>query len=130
MAIVYSQDRPGVDEVIRLFSASGLNAPIEDAARMERMLASSQMIIVARASGGLVGLIRVLTDFSFNAFVADLAVLPQWQRKGVGSELMRQATSSYPTVKFVVHPGGDSREFYLKLGFIPAEICVVLPRTR
>ena len=129
MNIVFSEDRPSVNEVTTLFLASGLNAPIDDPERMERMMSSSQMIIVARVSDALIGLIRVLTDFSFNAFIADLAVLPEWQRKGIGSELVRLATSRYPTVKFVVHPGGDSRDFYLRLGFVPAETCVSLPRT-
>jgi predicted N-acetyltransferase YhbS len=79
--------------------------------------------------GRLVGLIRVLTDFSFNAFVADLAVSPDFHRKGVGSELLARATATNDGVKYILQTH-DSGDFYLKRGFVPAEHCYVRMRKR
>lgn len=117
-------------EVAELFRSAGLNAPLDDAARLERMLDEAQDVVVARTEdGALVGLVRVLTDFSFNAFIADLAVLPGWQGRGLGSQLVTAVVADHPGVKFLVHPGHDSGPFWDKLGFEPAPTCLVRPRS-
>ena len=117
------------DEVVELFRVAELNGPLDDLARMQRMLDESQQVVVARAPDGtLVGLIRVLTDFSFNAFIADLAVRPKWQQQGVGRRLVEAATAQHPGVKFVVQPGHDSGSFWSKVGFEPAPTCMVRSR--
>jgi N-acetylglutamate synthase-like GNAT family acetyltransferase len=128
--VVYSeQDKPSASEVILLFRKAGLNGPLDEPDRVAQMLAAAQLTITARVDGCLVGLIRVLTDFSFNAFVADLAVSPDYQQKGVGTELLTRATASNDGVKYILqtHDGGD---FYLKRGFVPAEHCYVRMRKR
>ncbi|QEU90391.1 GNAT family N-acetyltransferase [Streptomyces kanamyceticus] len=126
--VVYADELPAAAEVSDLFRAAELNGPIDEPARMRRMLETSQHLMTARVAGRLVGLIRVLTDLSFNAFVADLAVHPDLQRRGIGGELLRRATEPHPGVKFVVHPGNHSGDFYRKQGFVPAPECVALPR--
>ncbi|MEU7577104.1 GNAT family N-acetyltransferase [Streptomyces sp. NPDC041068] len=124
----YAEELPEAAEVAELFRAAELNGPLDDPDRMRRMLETSQCILTARVAGQLVGLIRVLTDLSFNAFVADLAVHPDRQRRGIGTELLRRATQPHPGVKFVVHPGNHSGDFYRKQGFESAPECVALPR--
>jgi len=129
-AVVYSEeDKPSVSEVILLFRSAGLNGPPDEPERIAQMLAVAQQTITARVDGRLVGLIRVLTDFSFNAFVADLAVSPQFQHKGLGTELLARATASNDGVKYILQTQ-DSGDFYLKRGFIPAEHCYVRVRKR
>ena len=129
MDIHYSEDRPAAAEVIDLFRAAALNGPLDEPDRVRRMLEQAQHLVVARADGGeLVGLVRVLTDFAFNAFVADLAVHPDHQRRGIGAELVRRAVEPYPGVKFVVHPGHDSGAFWARQRFVPALGCLVRPR--
>ncbi len=125
-----TRDGASADEVAELFGAAGLNGPLDDPARLKRMLDEAQELVVARAEDGtLVGLIRVLTDFSFNAFIADLAVRPGWQGQGLGSRLVNAVVADHPGVKFVVHPGHDSGPFWTKLGFEPAPTCVAKPRS-
>ncbi|MBT0768573.1 GNAT family N-acetyltransferase [Kineosporia sp. J2-2] len=120
---------PSAEETAELFGAAGLNGPLDDLPRLERMLSTAQQVITARAPGGqLVGLVRVLTDFGFNAFIADLAVRPGWQRRGLGTRLVSTAVRDQPGVKFVVQPGHDSGAFWRKLGFDPAPTCVVRGR--
>lgn len=126
----YVQERPSAAEVAVLFDEAGLNGPLSDLPRLDRMIGEAQHVLTARVGDELAGLIRVLTDFSFNAFVADLAVRPSHQYQGIGSELVRRATLDWPGVKFVVHPGHDSAAFWLRRGFVPASTCLVRPRAR
>jgi biotin carboxylase/GNAT superfamily N-acetyltransferase len=121
---------PDAAETADLFAAARLNGPLGDLSRLQRMLDTAQQVITARASDGLlVGLIRVLTDFSFNAFIADLAVRPGWQRNGLGSRLVAAAVDDHPGVKFVVQPGHDSGQFWQRVGFEAAPTCVMRGRS-
>lgn len=119
-SVRYTEDRPSVGEIIDLFRAAGLNGPLDEPERVKRMVDEAQYLLSARLESRLVGLVRVLTDFSFNAFIADLAVLPEFQRRGIGSELLRRSTEPFPGVKFVVHPGHESAGFYRANGFSEA----------
>jgi GNAT superfamily N-acetyltransferase len=126
--IAYSTRAPLAVETIALFRAARLNGPLEEPERMQRMLDEAQFVLAARCGSRLVGLIRVLTDFAFNAFVADLAVLPEFQGRGIGSQLLRSAIAPFPGVKFIVHPGHASEGFYTRHGFADTG-CMVRPRS-
>jgi predicted N-acetyltransferase YhbS len=127
VSIVRGKVAPG--EAADLFQQAGLNGPVQDLLRLKRMLDEAQDLCLARTESGLlVGLVRVLTDFSFNAFIADLAVRPGWQHNGIGRRLVAAVTADYPGVKFVVHPGHASESFWSKLGFEPAPTCMARPR--
>ena len=124
------RDGATAEEVAELFRSAELNGPLNDLGRLRRMLDEAQDLVVARTEDGvLVGLVRVLTDFSFNAFIADLAVLPGWQGRGLGTRLVEAVVADHPGVKFVVHPGHDSGPFWGKLGFEPAPNCMAKPRS-
>lgn len=63
----------------------------------------------------LVGCIRILTDGYFFGTITELLVLPSYQRRGVGSELLRLAKENAPTMLyFGSKPGIEG--FYEKNG--------------
>jgi GNAT superfamily N-acetyltransferase len=129
-SVTYSDaDKPAASEVIALFRAAGLNGPLDEPDRVAQMLLASQLVITARVDGQLVGLIRVLTDFAFNAFVADLAVSPALQGKGIGTELLARATASNDGVKYILQSHAAAG-FYLKNDFTKADSCYVRMRKR
>ena len=63
----------------------------------------------------LVGCLRILTDGYFFGTITELLVLPEYQKKGVGSELLRLAKENAPTMLFFgAQPGVEG--FYEKNG--------------
>ena len=63
----------------------------------------------------LVGCLRILTDGYFFGTITELLVLPEYQKKGVGSELLRLAKENTPTMLFFgAQPGVEG--FYEKNG--------------
>ena len=91
MTIAYAcEDYLGADEYIEVVRKSGLNRPIEDRGRVERMLAHANLIISARQDGKIVGFARSLTDFCFCCYLSDLAVDRALQGKGIGKRLIEE----------------------------------------
>ncbi|MCA9087278.1 MAG: GNAT family N-acetyltransferase [Planctomycetaceae bacterium] len=81
-----------VEEFIEVLQNSGLGErrPIHDRNVVASMLSQATLILTARSSGKLVGVARALTDFSFCTYLSDLAVDVEYQRRGIGRELIRQ----------------------------------------
>ena len=91
MNTVYArEDYLGADEYIDIVAKSGLNRPIEDRGRVERMLAHANLILTARQDGRLVGFARSLTDFCFCCYLSDLAVDKACQGQGIGKRLIEE----------------------------------------
>ncbi|MBS0221124.1 MAG: GNAT family N-acetyltransferase [Proteobacteria bacterium] len=91
MTTVYArEDHLSADEYIDVVKKSGLNRPIEDRGRVERMLAHANLIVTARQDGRLVGFARSLSDFCFCCYLSDLAVDKACQGQGIGRRLIEE----------------------------------------
>ena len=63
----------------------------------------------------LVGCLRILTDGYYFGTITDLLVLPEYQKQGIGSKLLRIARENTPTMLyFGAQPGAEA--FYEKNG--------------
>ena len=73
------------------------------------------MNISAYESGRLAGCLRILTDGCFFGTITELLVRPEYQRRGLGSYLLRLAAENTPTMLyFGAQPGLEG--FYEKNG--------------
>jgi ribosomal protein S18 acetylase RimI-like enzyme len=68
------EDHLTADEYIDVCRKSGLNRPVDQRGRVERLLKHSNLFVTARQEGRLVGFARSLTDFCFACYLSDLAV--------------------------------------------------------
>jgi len=109
-----------LDQVIELYVAStlGQRRPVEDRATMKAMLDHANLVVTAWADEKLVGIARTLTDFSYVAYLADLAVRDSHQRRGIGRELIRQTRAALgPKSLIVLLAAPAAVDYYPKLGF-------------
>ena len=80
-----------------------------------RSALSKTLNITAWDSDVLVGCLRILTDGCFFGTITELLVLPEYQKKGIGSKLLQLAKENTPTtLYFGAQPGVE--EFYEKNG--------------
>jgi len=78
---------------------------------------NSTLVISAWDGDCLVGVVRVLSDTMFRSIIYDLLVLPEYQGKGIGKELMKRCVEHYPDSEWMVGTGKDIAGFYEKIGF-------------
>jgi ribosomal protein S18 acetylase RimI-like enzyme len=133
MSTVYArEDHLGADEYIDVVRKSGLNRPIADRGRIERMLAHANLIVTARRDGRLVGLARSLTDFCFCCYLSDLAVDKACQGQGIGRRLIEetrmQAGGALTTTLLLSAPTAVS--YYQGIKMPKADNCYLYRRER
>jgi len=108
-----------LDEVIELYRASrlGERRPVDDRARMERMLREANLVVTAWDGEQLVGISRSLTDFSYATYLADLAVRESHQRQGIGQELIRRTQSASAPATVILLAAPAAEQYYPHIGF-------------
>ncbi len=76
---------------------------------------SKTINITARDGNKLVGCVRILTDGVYFGTITEILVLPDYQRKGIGSCLMNLVKDNTPTkLYFGAQP--EAEKFYEKIG--------------
>jgi predicted N-acetyltransferase YhbS len=75
----------------------------------------------------LVGISRAITDFSYCAYLSDLAVDASYQRRGIGKELIRlthEAAGLNTMLILLAAPA--AREYYPRVGMSSHDSCWVI----
>lgn len=111
-----------VNEFRHILLASGLaeRRPVSDEARLEKMLANSDVIIVARdEKGNSIGVARSITDHSYCLYCSDLAVDSAHQGKGIGKRLLAETAAAVPGAKtYVLISAPSAVSFYERAGYV------------
>lgn len=116
------------EEFIDILRRSTLDErrPVNDVRRIAAMLAYASLIITAREDGRLIGVARSLTDFSFSTYLSDLAVDREYQRQGIGKELIRRTSLAAPRAKLILLSAPAAVDYYPHIGMTRHEHCYYL----
>lgn len=108
-----------LDAVIALYRVSTLGArrPVDDRERMGTMLANANLVITAWSGPVLVGIARSLTDFAFCTYLSDMAVHIDWQRQGIGRELMQRTRLAGGRATLFLFAAPAAVAYYPHVGF-------------
>jgi predicted N-acetyltransferase YhbS len=131
MTVTY-QEEPGlsIEEFIDVLVRSTLaeRRPVHERARVRGMIEHADVIVTARAGGLLVGVSRAISDFHFCTYLSDLAVDEQYQRQGIGRELIRrthEAAGRHTTLILLAAP--KAQTYYPHIGMTRHESCWLIP---
>ena len=121
MQIDYRNDADiSVGQAIALYRRStlGERRPVDRPDIFEDMLRHANLTISAWDGDKLVGISRTLTDFSYVAYLSDLAVDADYQRQGIGKRLVEETRKRLGNECMVVLLSAPkANEYYPKLGF-------------
>lgn len=110
----------GPEQAIDLYirSTLGERRPIDNVNTFTAMLANASLTISAWDGEKLVGISRCLTDFSYVAYLADLAVDEDYQREGIGKKLIAETNLRLgPDCMIVLLAAPKANAYYEHLGF-------------
>jgi GNAT superfamily N-acetyltransferase len=121
---------PPMDSIIALYCAAPLYRPVDDLDRMRRMYEGSNVILTTWDGDRLVAVLRGITDGAYTTYVADLAVHPDYQRSGIGRELLARVVAAYPETGVILQAAQTARDYYAHVGWQKIENGWQHPRPR
>jgi ribosomal protein S18 acetylase RimI-like enzyme len=89
------------------------------------MVLGSRWVASAWDGEKLIGFARAISDVCSNAYISTVAVLPEYQRRGIGRKLMEMLMEGHEGVKFVLHTSEAGERLYRSLGFVDASRMMV-----
>ena len=120
MITIKKQEIVKLEDVLHLYQAVGWTNYTHQPEMLEQALSHSLVIYLALDGNAVVGLIRLVGDGFSSVFVQDLIVLPNYQRQGIGSLLMKEALKDYKDayqVQLVTEETERTFGFYRSMGF-------------
>ncbi|MFC1912378.1 GNAT family N-acetyltransferase [Chloroflexota bacterium] len=121
MEIKYSETREiSIEQVISLYRAIGWTAADKPQA-LYNALINSHSLVSAWSGDRLVGIGNAISDGFLVVYYSHLLVLPDFQGKGIGSEIMRMLSGKYAAFhQQILIADGRAIDFYRKYGFARA----------
>ena len=121
MTIHYASDRrvtPGQFVELLRSCTLGDRRPVDDPECIRAMLERANLLCTAWDNQKLVGVARSVTDFAFCCYLSDLAVHQEYQRRGIGRELIRLTKSRLgPKAKIILLSAPSAEAYYPRIGF-------------
>ena len=78
---------------------------------------ASHTVVFAYADGQPVGFGRAISDGAYQAAVYEMAVVPEFQKQGIGAQIMRAILNRLPGCNVILYASPGKEDFYRKLGF-------------
>ena len=113
-----------LEEIINLYQSVGWTNYLERISILEEAYANSLCVIGAYDNEKLVGIIRAIGDGQTIVFVQDIIVLPEYQRKGIGTKLLKAVMDKFHDVyqmELLTDNTEKTKAFYRSVGFTASD---------
>jgi GNAT superfamily N-acetyltransferase len=117
------------EEIITVFTSSGIKRPVDDPKRIEAMFKNSNLVITAWNGIELIGIARSLTDYNYSCYLSDLAVKKEHQKSGIGKALIELTLQTIgEQTMLLLLSAAPAMEYYPKVGFEKVENGFIIKR--
>ena len=82
-----------------------------------RVFAASQATVFIYRNGALIGFGRAISDGIKQAAIYDVAVVPEFQGKGIGTRILKDLMDRLPNCNIILYASPGKEDFYRTLGF-------------
>ena len=108
------------EEILNLYASVGWTAYTAQPESLKRGFENSMLVLAAYEGDQLLGIIRAVGDGHTIVFVQDILVYPDYQRKGIGSALLKAILERYSHVRQIQLATDNTEKtkaFYRSMGF-------------
>ena len=108
------------NEILELYSSVGWTAYTDHPDSLRRGFENSLVILGVYTENDLVGILRAVGDGETIIFIQDILVHPDYQRRGLGTALLKEALSRYSHVRQIQLATDNTEKtkaFYRSCGF-------------
>jgi predicted N-acetyltransferase YhbS len=121
-----------LDALIDVYRSStlGERRPVDDRETMGKMLQAANLVVSAWDGDTLVGIARSLSDFCFCTYLSDLAVRLEYQKQGIGKELMRRTQKAGKSATVFLFAAPTAVAYYEHVGFTAGSGWMLTPMQR
>lgn len=99
-----------MNEVLPLYESVGWTSYTGRPEMLKTAFSNSLLVLGAYESHRLIGLLRAVGDGASVLYIQDLLVHPDFQRRGIGKRLIREAMAAYPDVYQIVLLTDDTQD--------------------
>lgn len=108
-------------EILGLYTSVGWSNYTREPDMLRRAFSNSLYALAAFDNDKLVGLIRAVGDGASIIFIQDLLILPEYQRRGIGSRLLQILMEKYKKVyqlQLLTNNSAKNIAFYESMGLL------------
>lgn len=130
--IIYSENKHvRAEDVSEVFRKSGIKRPFDDLNRIQRMIDHSDVMITAWDDGKMVGVARAITDYSYCCYLSDLAIDKEYQKQGIGKELVNRLQDIVgDECSIILISAPTATDYYPRIGFSKNDRAYSIARKR
>lgn len=121
--ISYIKNQPiKVADLASLYNSVGWTSYTDHPEIMTKLLPGALSYISAWDGDDLIGLVRTIGDGCYILYIQDLLVHPDYQRRGIGSDLIHQILDDAKDMRQIILTTDSSEKtahFYRSVGLVP-----------
>ena len=121
MDIIVDKNLINVADVMEIFSQAEWtkNRTTED---VQKMKSNSDFMVLIKQDNSPIGFARVITDYTYRAFIEDVIVLPVYQFCGIGKLMIHQIENLLKEYNIPrIELSTNKTQFWEKVGYTPKE---------
>lgn len=122
MEEIILEEKISIDEFLDVIESVGFKTYSKE--QVEKALENTMYMVKATCNGKVVGIGRVVGDFSIVCCLTDICVKPEYQGKGIGSKIVNKLKNMIEEgvkvgekMQIELTPTAGNEEFYKKAGF-------------
>jgi GNAT superfamily N-acetyltransferase len=83
----------------------------------KRAFSKSHVVVFVFDDEHLIGFGRAISDGEYQAAIYDVAILPAYQRKGIGKTIIQHILDNTPGCNYILYAAPGKEQFYEKINF-------------
>ena len=117
MDIEIKSDCSGVDWKLVSDTLKNVGMGYHDPDLHKKAFENSYVTVFVYHDNNMIGFGRAISDGAYQAAVYDVAVNPDFQKKGLGNTIIKNIMSRLPECSIILYASPGKEGFYLKNGF-------------